>query len=184
MNIPPHIHHFFLYAHSLVWGTYKVRNEIETKRNEAKRNQRKRNETKRDETKSTKTKPNETKSTKWKRNKTKHIEQKFEHKKMDSCNFTDKTLLKKYFYPCVISAVLTHGHARQLHGDPRAYGPHANLCMLCTAFFLINTFLSPICIYRQGSLKKHHRSPGNTVHGAHTYITAHRNKKYSWYTYI
>jgi hypothetical protein len=41
-------------------GTYKVRNEIETKRNETKRNQRKRNETK-----STKTKRNETKSTKW-----------------------------------------------------------------------------------------------------------------------
>jgi hypothetical protein len=37
-------------------GTYKVRNEIETKRNE---------------TKSTKTKRNETKSTKWKRNETK-----------------------------------------------------------------------------------------------------------------
>jgi hypothetical protein len=42
-------------------GTYKVRNEIETKRNETKRNQRKRNETKRNETKSTKTKRNETK---------------------------------------------------------------------------------------------------------------------------
>ena len=46
------------------WGTYKVRNEIETKRSETKRNQRKRNETKRNETKSTKTKRNETKSTK------------------------------------------------------------------------------------------------------------------------
>jgi hypothetical protein len=45
-------------------GTYKVRNEIETKRNETKRNQRKRSETKRNETKSTKTKRNETKSTK------------------------------------------------------------------------------------------------------------------------
>ena len=42
----------------LLWGTYKVRNEIETKRNQRKRN----------ETKSTKTKRNETKSTKWKRN--------------------------------------------------------------------------------------------------------------------
>ena len=57
-------------------GTYKVRNEIETKRNETKRNQRKRNETKRNETKSTKTKRNETKrnetkSTKTKRNETK-----------------------------------------------------------------------------------------------------------------
>ena len=52
-------------------GTYKVRNEIETKRNETKRNQRKRNETKRNEMKSTKTKRNVTKSTKWKRNETK-----------------------------------------------------------------------------------------------------------------
>ena len=40
-------------------GTYKVRNEIETKRNEINEN-----ETKRNETKSTKTKRNETKSTK------------------------------------------------------------------------------------------------------------------------
>ena len=31
------------------WGTYKVRNEIETKRNETKRNQQKRNETKRNQ---------------------------------------------------------------------------------------------------------------------------------------
>jgi hypothetical protein len=45
-------------------GTYKVRNEIETKRNETKL-------TKMNETKSTKTKRNETKSTKRKRNKTK-----------------------------------------------------------------------------------------------------------------
>jgi hypothetical protein len=52
---------FFFYQYHL--GTYKVRNEIETKRNETKRNQRKRNETKRNETKSTKTKRNETKST-------------------------------------------------------------------------------------------------------------------------
>ena len=47
-------------------GTYKVRNEIETKRNKTKRNQRKRNETKRNQRKR-----NETKSTKWKRNETK-----------------------------------------------------------------------------------------------------------------
>jgi hypothetical protein len=60
---------------------------------------------------------------------------------MDSCSFTDKTPLKKYFFPCVISAVLTHGHAGQLHGDPRAYGPHANLCMLCTAFFFNTDFV-------------------------------------------
>ena len=45
-------------------GTYKVRNEIETKRNEMKSTKTKRNETKRNETKSTKTKRNETKSTK------------------------------------------------------------------------------------------------------------------------
>ena len=44
---------------NLHWGTYKVRNEIETKRNEINEN-----ETKRNETKSTKTKRNETKSTK------------------------------------------------------------------------------------------------------------------------
>jgi hypothetical protein len=35
-------------------GTYKVRNEIETKRNETKRNETKRNQQKRNETKSTK----------------------------------------------------------------------------------------------------------------------------------
>ena len=40
--------------HYATKGTYKVRNEIETKRNETKRNPRKRNETKRNETKSTK----------------------------------------------------------------------------------------------------------------------------------
>jgi hypothetical protein len=43
--------------------TYKVRNEIETKRNETKRNQRKRNETKRNQRKRNETKRNETKST-------------------------------------------------------------------------------------------------------------------------
>ena len=40
-------------------GTYKVRNEIETKRNETKRNQRKRNETKRNEINENETKRNE-----------------------------------------------------------------------------------------------------------------------------
>jgi hypothetical protein len=40
-------------------GTYKVRNEIETKRNETKRNQRKRNETKRNEINKNETKRNE-----------------------------------------------------------------------------------------------------------------------------
>ena len=35
-------------------GTYKVRNEIETKRNETKRNQQKRNETKRNQRNETK----------------------------------------------------------------------------------------------------------------------------------
>jgi hypothetical protein len=39
--------------------TYKVRNEIETKRNETKRNQRKRNETKRNEINKNETKRNE-----------------------------------------------------------------------------------------------------------------------------
>jgi hypothetical protein len=39
-------------------GTYKVRNEIETKRNETKRNQQKRNEINESKTKSTKTKRN------------------------------------------------------------------------------------------------------------------------------
>ena len=51
-----------------IMGTYKVRNEIETKRNETKRNQRKRNETKRNETKSTKTKRNEINENETKRN--------------------------------------------------------------------------------------------------------------------
>ena len=37
-----------MYMHT---GTYKVRNEIETKRNETKRNQRKRNEINKNETK-------------------------------------------------------------------------------------------------------------------------------------
>jgi hypothetical protein len=42
--------HFILYTERTYhWGTYKVRNEIETKRNETKRNQRKRNETKRNQ---------------------------------------------------------------------------------------------------------------------------------------
>jgi NADH:ubiquinone oxidoreductase subunit B-like Fe-S oxidoreductase len=34
---------------AIISGTYKVRNEIETKRNETKRNQQKRNETKRNQ---------------------------------------------------------------------------------------------------------------------------------------
>ena len=51
---------------SIHQGTYKVRNEIETKRNETKRNEINENETKRIEINK-----NETKSTKWKRNKTK-----------------------------------------------------------------------------------------------------------------
>ena len=50
-------------------GTYKVRNEIETKRNETKRNQQKRTETK-----STKRKRNETKPTIAKRNQLKQNE--------------------------------------------------------------------------------------------------------------
>ena len=42
-------------------GTYKVRNEIETKRNETKRNQRKRNETKRNQRNGNKMKRNQRK---------------------------------------------------------------------------------------------------------------------------
>ena len=49
-------------------GTYKVRNEIETKRNETKRNEINENETKRNEINENETKRNETKSTKTKRN--------------------------------------------------------------------------------------------------------------------
>jgi hypothetical protein len=45
-------------------GTYKVRNEIETKRNEINVNETKQNQQKRNETKSKKIKQNETKSTK------------------------------------------------------------------------------------------------------------------------
>jgi hypothetical protein len=37
----------------------------------------------------------------------------------------------------VDSAVLTHGHAGQLPGAPTSIGPHTNLCMLCTAGFLM-----------------------------------------------
>ena len=59
-------------------GTYKVRNEIETKRNETKWTK-----TKRNETKSTKTKRNETKSTKWKRNKTKPTKAKRNQRKQN-----------------------------------------------------------------------------------------------------
>ena len=55
-----------------------MRNEIETKLNETKRNQRKRNETK-----STKTKRNETKSTKWKRNETKPTKAKRNQRKQN-----------------------------------------------------------------------------------------------------
>jgi hypothetical protein len=74
---------YFIFISIKVEGTYKVRNEIETKRNETKRNQRKRNETKRNETKSTKTKRNETKSTKWKRNKTKPTKAKRNQRKQN-----------------------------------------------------------------------------------------------------
>ena len=59
-------------------GTYKVRNEIETKRNETKSTK-----TKRNETKSTKTKRNETKSTKWKWNKTKPTKAKRNQRKQN-----------------------------------------------------------------------------------------------------
>jgi len=37
-------------------------------------------------------------------------------KNEDSYSFTDKTPLKKYFYPCINSVVLTHGHAGSFPG--------------------------------------------------------------------
>jgi hypothetical protein len=52
-------------------GTYTVRNEIETKRNETKSTKTKRNEINKNETKRNQQKRNETKSTKTKRNETK-----------------------------------------------------------------------------------------------------------------
>ena len=55
-------------------GTYKVRNEIETKRNETKSTKTKRNEINKNETKSTKWKRNKTKPTKAKRNQRKQNE--------------------------------------------------------------------------------------------------------------
>ena len=55
-------------------GTYKVRNEIETKRNEINENETKRNQQKRNETKTTKWKRNKTKPTKAKRNQRKQNE--------------------------------------------------------------------------------------------------------------
>ena len=79
-------------------GTYKVRNEIETKRNETKRNEINENETKRNETKSTKTKRNETKSTKWKRNKTKPTKAKRNQRKQNEirCQTTSHTCLSAF----------------------------------------------------------------------------------------
>jgi hypothetical protein len=69
-------------------GTYKVRNEIETKRNEineneTKRNQQKRNETKRNQRNENETNESKTKSTKTKRNRL--IRRKWKEK------ITDKT---------------------------------------------------------------------------------------------
>ena len=66
---------------------YKVRNEIETKRNQRKR---KRNETKRNEAKSTKTKRNETKRNQQKRNETKR-NQRNENKTNESKTKSTKT---------------------------------------------------------------------------------------------
>ena len=37
----------------------------------------------------------------------------------------------------IIRAVLTPRHTGKFPGAPRAYGSHANLCMLCTACFLM-----------------------------------------------
>ena len=58
---------FFSNSYILL-GTYKVRNEIETKRKETKRNQRKRNEINEMKTKWNETNESKTKSTKTKRN--------------------------------------------------------------------------------------------------------------------
>ena len=55
-------------------GTYKVRNEIETKRNETKRNQRKRNETKRNEINENEMKRNEINEMETKWNETNEID--------------------------------------------------------------------------------------------------------------
>ena len=55
-------------------GTYKVRNEIETKRNETKRNQRKQNETKRNQQKRNETKRNQRNENEIKRNQRKQNE--------------------------------------------------------------------------------------------------------------
>ena len=52
-------------------GTYKVRNEIETKRNETKRNQQKRNETKRNQRNENEIKRNQRKQNEINENKTK-----------------------------------------------------------------------------------------------------------------
>jgi len=41
----------------------------------------------------------------------------------------------RYKTVLTINAVLTHGHAGQLHGDPTSIGAHVNLCMLFTALF-------------------------------------------------
>ena len=38
---------------------------------------------------------------------------------------------------CIHSAVLVHGHVGQLSGGPTCIRPHANLCMLCMACFLM-----------------------------------------------
>ena len=59
---------------SLLQGTYKVRNEIETKLNETKRNQRKRNETKRNEINENETKRNEINEMETKWNETNEID--------------------------------------------------------------------------------------------------------------
>ena len=54
-----------------ILGTYKVRNEIETKRNETKRNQQKRNETKRNQRNENEIKRNQRKQNEINENKTK-----------------------------------------------------------------------------------------------------------------
>jgi hypothetical protein len=59
--------------HQINEGTCKVRNEIETKRNETKPNETKRNQTKLNETDRNETKRNQTKRNETKRNETNRI---------------------------------------------------------------------------------------------------------------
>jgi hypothetical protein len=67
-------------------GTYKVRNEIETKRNETKRNETKRNEINENETKRNETKRNQQKRNETKRNQRNENEMKRNQRKQNEIN--------------------------------------------------------------------------------------------------